>query len=75
MGGDSMNDCELISCITAVACAIIKCTPDDDVELMAAAFTQLGDTLATYLTQKSLHEKNSNNNDNCTNLNEKDTEQ
>lgn len=51
-----MNDCDLISYITAVACAIIKSFPDEDLELMAASFTQLGDTIATYLTQKGIRE-------------------
>lgn len=62
-----MHDCELISLITGIACTIIKCFPDEDLELMAAAFTQLGDTLATYLVQKSIKEaKNeSKNNDIC----------
>lgn len=60
-----MHDCELISYITAIACAIIKCFPDDELELMAAAFTQLGDTLATYLTQQSIKENKSKNNNAC----------
>lgn len=51
-----MNDCDLISLITALACTIIKCFSDDELELLAAALTQLGDTLATYLTQKSITE-------------------
>jgi len=55
-----MNDCELISLITALACTIIKCFPDEELELLAAALTQLGDTLATYLTQKGLREEKNN---------------
>lgn len=53
-----MNDCDLIMTITAIACGIIKCCSDDDITIMAAAFVQLGDTLATYLTQKELRESN-----------------
>ncbi|NLK75298.1 MAG: hypothetical protein GX288_08440 [Clostridiales bacterium] len=70
-----MNDCELISYITAVACAMIKCLPDDDLELLSAALTQLADTLATYLTQKSIKEsKTQDDNDyKCNNNHEKDT--
>ena len=60
-----MNGCELISFITALACSMIKCFPDDDLELMAAGFTQLGDTLATYLTQKRIKESKNNNDDPC----------
>lgn len=60
-----MNDCELISYVTAIACAIIKCLPDDELELLASVFSQLGDTIATYLAQQSLMEsrkQNKNNN-------------
>jgi len=56
MGGFRMHDCELISFITAVACTIIKCFPDEELELISAAFVQLGDTLATYLVQQSMKE-------------------
>ncbi|MDF2510291.1 MAG: hypothetical protein K0S04_157 [Herbinix sp.] len=51
-----MNDCGLIMTITAIACGIIKCCSEDDITIMSAAFSQLGDTLATYLTQKELCE-------------------
>ncbi len=64
-----MNGCELISFITALACSMIQCFPDDDLELLAAAFTQLADTLATYLTQKSIKESK-NDDDTCNNKNE-----
>jgi hypothetical protein len=53
---DSMEDCELIFLISTIACSIIKCYPDDELALLAAALTQLGDTLATYLEQKDLRE-------------------
>jgi hypothetical protein len=53
---DIMNDCELIMTITAIACGIIKCCSEDDITILSVAFTQLGDTLATYLTQKELCE-------------------
>lgn len=56
-----MHDCEFISFITAVACTIIKCFPDEDLKLLAAALTQLGDTLATYLAQKSIKESKEEN--------------
>lgn len=51
-----MNDCGLIMSITAIACGIIKCCSEDDLTILSVAFTQLGDTLATYLTQKELCE-------------------
>lgn len=49
-----MDECELISFITATACAIAKNCPEDEITLLAAVFTQLGDTLATVLTKRSL---------------------
>ncbi len=51
-----MNDCGLIMSITAIACGIIKCCSEDDITILSVAFSQLGDTLATYLTQKELCE-------------------
>jgi hypothetical protein len=51
-----MEDCELIFLISTVACSIIKCCPEEEVPILAAAFTQLGDTLATYLVQKEARE-------------------
>jgi hypothetical protein len=56
-----MKDCELIMTITAIACGIIKCCSDDDITIMSAAFSQLGDTLDTYLTQKELCESKQKN--------------
>ena len=55
-----MNDCDLILTITAIACGIINCCSDDDITIMSVAFSQLGDTLETYLTQKQLHEDKQN---------------
>lgn len=55
-----MEDCELIFLISTIACSIIKCCPEDEVTILAAAFTQLGDSLATYLTQKALRESRLN---------------
>jgi hypothetical protein len=56
-----MNDCELITFITAIACGIINCCSEDDISLLSVGFTQLGDTLSTYLTQKELREKKNSN--------------
>lgn len=52
-----MLDCELITLISAIACAIIKCNDEDTISILAASLVQLGDTLATYLTQKEIKEK------------------
>lgn len=54
-----MNPCELAAFITATAILISKEIPDDDeLALLAAALTQLADTLATIAVQRELMEKN-----------------
>lgn len=52
-----MDECCLITVISGIACAITKSCSDDDISILTAALTQLGDTLATYLTQKEIREK------------------
>lgn len=52
-----MLDCELITLISAITCAIIKCNDEDTITILAASFTQLGDTLATYLAQQEIMDK------------------
>lgn len=37
-----MDECELVSLVTAVACGISKCCSDDEMNILAAVFTQLG---------------------------------
>ena len=58
-----MNSIELVSAVSALAIAIAKRTPDDDeLNLLAASLTQLGDTLSTIASQRALNE----NKDPCT---------
>lgn len=64
-----MDSCELITLITAIACALTKCCSEDELSILAVSFTQLGDTLATFLTKEELIEKNKNNNRNSNNSN------
>lgn len=53
-----MDPCELAAFITATAVLISKDIPDDDeLGLLAASLTQLGDTLATIAVQRGLIEK------------------
>lgn len=52
-----MQPCEFVAYITTVACAISKCCSNDEIEILAAAFSQLGDTLATILVQKQFSSK------------------
>lgn len=49
-----MNACELTAAITAAANLLANELTDDELAVTAAIFTQLGDTLATIATQRSL---------------------
>jgi hypothetical protein len=42
-----MNSCELVSLVTALACAIAKCAPEEDLPIITAILGQLASTLAT----------------------------
>lgn len=52
-----MQSCELVTYITALACAISKCCSDEDLSVLSSAFNQLGDTLATIAAQNQLCNK------------------
>jgi hypothetical protein len=52
-----MQSCELAASITAIACTIAQCCNKEDLPLIAASLTQLGDTLATINAQEELCEK------------------
>ena len=52
-----MNSCELTASITAIANAIACKLSNDDLTLIAALLVQLGDTLVTIATQRSICEK------------------
>lgn len=47
----------LAAAVTAVAAAIAEGRGGDELSLLAAVFTQLGDTLATMAMQKSICEE------------------
>lgn len=49
-----MNSCELVTFVTAAACSISNNFPPEELELLAAVFTQLGDTIATMLAHQEL---------------------
>lgn len=55
-----MDECELVVLVSSVACAISKCCSTDDLSILSAVFTQLGDTLATIITKRELSEKTTN---------------
>lgn len=49
-----MNFCELTASITAIANALACGLTEDEINLLGAIFTQLGDTLLTIATHKSI---------------------
>lgn len=49
-----MNPCALTAEVTAIANVLASGLSDEKLELIAAIFTQLGDTLATIAVQRSI---------------------
>lgn len=49
-----MQSCEFVMSITALACNIAKNRTSDEISLIGAFFSQLGDTLATIAAQQEL---------------------
>ena len=49
-----MNACELTASVTAAANAIACKLSDEELTLLAAVLVQLGDTLATIATQRTI---------------------
>ena len=48
-----MNSCELVTFVSTITCIISDCIDDDNqLALLSAVFTQLGDSLNTVLTCK-----------------------
>lgn len=55
-----MNPCELTASITAIANALACKLSINELNLLGAIFSQLGDTLTTIATQKSICENSVN---------------
>lgn len=49
-----MDPCELTTLITAIANALAGQLSDDELNILGAAVTQLGDTLLTIAAQRSI---------------------
>lgn len=49
-----MNPCELTAFVTAIANALANQLSDDELNLLGAVVTQLGDTLLTIAAQRSI---------------------
>lgn len=56
-----MNSCELTATITALANGIACRLNNDELTLLAGVLVQLGDTLVTIATQRSICEKTNRN--------------
>lgn len=52
-----MDSCELVALVTAIACAIAKSVPKEDLPLIAAVLGQTGATLATISIQEEAGSK------------------
>lgn len=72
-----MKSCELVTFVTAVACNMASCYTEEELTLLSAVFSQLGDTLATILTNESLlsSEKDSCSDDTKTKCKEEKTDE
>lgn len=57
-----MSSCEFVFVITSLACGIAKEKSQEEIDVLAAAFSQLGDTLATIsVTQNNCKETDKSN--------------
>ena len=57
-----MNPCELTASITAIANALACKYNNDELTLLASVLVQLGDTLVTIVTQRTICENINNQN-------------
>lgn len=48
-----MSSCELVTLISTLSCLIADNSTDDELSILSAVFTQLGDSLATILACRS----------------------
>lgn len=53
-GKENMQSCNLVMLISALSCEIAKDKTADELSLLGAVFSQLGDSLATIAAQKAL---------------------
>jgi len=49
-----MNSCELVNLISMLSCLIVENYTVEEIGVLAAVFTQLGDSLATILANDAL---------------------
>lgn len=53
-----MSSCEFVFVITSLACGIAKGKSQEEIGVLSAAFSQLGDTLATISATQNVCEEN-----------------
>lgn len=51
-----MNSCELVNLISILSCFIVENYNEAQIGVLAAVFTQLGDSLATILANEALRD-------------------
>ena len=49
-----MNSCELVTFISTLACIIAENCTSEEIAILSASFVQLGDSLATILTNNEI---------------------
>lgn len=49
-----MNSCELVTFVSSIACFLSQNCSRDELSIMSAVFSQLGDTLDTILTHQEI---------------------
>lgn len=59
-----MNSCELVNLVSILSCLIVENYTDEQIGVLAAVFTQLGDSLATILANNALLDSKSKDEDN-----------
>lgn len=64
-----MNPCEIVTIVSALSCAIAKNRSIEELNILSAIFTQIGDSLTTIAVTRSplnnTNTTNSSNNTNC----------
>ena len=51
-----MSSCEIVNLVSMLSCLIVQNYNNDEIGLLAAIFTQLGDSLATILANEALQD-------------------
>ncbi|MDO4283415.1 MAG: hypothetical protein Q4D02_07235 [Clostridia bacterium] len=60
-----MNSCEIVSLISAISCAIAKGRTTDELNILSAIFTQIGDSLTTIAVTRTTSNTTDNNIHSC----------